>query len=198
MFYINYQDDKISSVVDTKDLVEEYYTNAQIDEFRKAGITVLTQEDQMGMLEVAKYYLRLLRNIKTKDKKIVSNILTYAEGHISTEDNVNLYAVKDVTALWQYNQALWSLRNITRDNTISHKDLNSELLNRVRNLMNFIDRVYTEPMYTWGCLSKSECAYFVKRLRQYEASMCKYCKLQFNWLSDWVILSFTIMIWVEE
>ena len=79
MFYINYQDDKVSSVVDTKDLVEEYYTNAQIEEFRKAGITILTQKDQMNMFEFVKGYSQLLENLKTKDKKIVSDILTCAE-----------------------------------------------------------------------------------------------------------------------
>lgn len=36
MFYVNYVGSDVSSVVDTKDLVEEFYTNAQIKEFRKS------------------------------------------------------------------------------------------------------------------------------------------------------------------
>lgn len=189
MFYINYQDDKISSVVDTKDLVEEYYTNVQIEEFRKAGITILTQKDQMNMFEFVKGYSKLLENLKTKDKKIVSDILTCAEGHIGWEDNVNFFAVRDFRAIWWYNDALWALRNVARDNTISHKDINPELLKKIRRLRNFIDREYTEPVTTWGLMSDDEYADFAKRLRKCEEYMCKSCKLQFDILSEWVGLS---------
>lgn len=189
MFYINYQDDKVSSVVDTKDLVEEYYTNAQIDEFRKAGITILTQKDQMNMFEFVKGYSQLLENLKTKDKKIVSDILICAEGHIGWEDNVKFFAVRDFRSIWWYNDALWALRNVARDNTISHKDINQELLKKIRRLRNFIDREYTEPVTTWGLMSDDEYADFAKRLRKYEEYMCKSCKLQFDILTEWVGLS---------
>ena len=189
MFYINYQDDKVSSVVDTKDLVEEYYTNAQIEEFRKAGITILTQKDQLSMFEFIKYYSKLLENLKTKDKKIVSDILTCAEGHIGWEDNVKFFAVRDFRSIWRYNNALWELRSVARDNTISHKDINQELLKKIRRLRNFIDREYTEPVTTWGSMSDDEYADFAKRLRKYEEYMCKSCKLQFDILSEWVGLS---------
>lgn len=148
MFYINYHDDKVSSVVDTRDLVEEYYTNAQIDEFRKAGITILNQKDQMNMFEFVKGYSQLLENLKTKDKKIVSDILTYAEGHIDWKDTMKFFAVRDFRAIWWYNDALLALRNVAGDNTISHKDINQELLKKIRRLRNFIDREYTEPVTT--------------------------------------------------
>ena len=189
VFYINYQDDKVSSVVDTKDLVEEYYTNAQIEEFRKAGITILTQKDQLSMFEFIKYYSKLLENLKTKDKKIVSDILTCAEGHIGWEDNVKFFAVRDFRSIWRYNNALWELRSVARDNTISHKDINQELLKKIRRLRNFIDREYTEPVTTWGSMSDDEYADFAKRLRKYEEYMCKSCKLRFDILSEWVGLS---------
>lgn len=189
MFYINYHDDKVSSVVDTKDLVEEYYTNAQIDEFRKAGITILNQKDQMNMFELVKVYSQLLENLKTKDKKIVSDILTYAEGHIDWKDTMKFFAVRDFRAIWWYNDALWALRNVAGDNTISHKDINQELLKKIRRLRNFIDREYTEPVTTWGSMSDDEYADFAKRLRKYEEYMCKSCKLQFDILSEWVGLS---------
>lgn len=189
VFYINYQDDKVSSVVDTKDLVEEYYTNAQIEEFRKAGITILTQKDQLSMFEFIKYYSKLLENLKTKDKKIVSDILTCAEGHIGWEDNVKFFAVRDFRSIWRYNNALWELRSVARDDTISHKDINQELLKKIRRLRNFIDREYTEPVTTWGSMSDDEYADFAKRLRRYEEYMCKSCKLQFDILSEWVGLS---------
>lgn len=198
MFYINYHDDKVSSVVDTKDLVEEYYTNAQIEEFRKAGITILNQKDQMGMFEIAKYYLRLLKSIKSKDERVISDIVTYAEGHISKADDVNFYALKDDRVLWQYNQALWSLRNIAGDTTISHRDINPELLKKIRHFINFIDRDFTEPMDTWGYLSTNEYNHFVKNLRRYEESMCQSCKLQFDYLSDWAILSFMLIFRVFD
>lgn len=189
MFYINYHDDKVSSVVDTKDLVEEYYTNAQIEEFRKAGITILNQKDQMNMFEFVKGYSQLLENLKTKDKKIVSDILTYAEGHIDWKDTMKFFAVRDFRAIWWYNDALWALRNVAEDNTISHKDINQELLKKIRRLRNFIDREYTEPVTTWGSMSDDEYADFAKRLRKYEEYMCKSCKLQFDILSEWVGLS---------
>ncbi len=189
MFYVNYQDDKVSSVVDTKDLVEEYYTNAQIEEFRKAGITILTQKDQMNMFEFVKGYSQLLENLKTKDKKIVSDILTYAEGHIDWKDTMKFFAVRDFRAIWWYNDALWALRNVAGDNTISHKDINQELLKKIRRLRNFIDREYTEPVTTWGNMSDDEYADFAKRLRKYEEYMCQSCKLQFDILSEWVGLS---------
>lgn len=189
MFYINYHDDKVSSVVDTRDLVEEYYTNAQIDEFRKAGITILNQKDQMNMFEFVKGYSQLLENLKTKDKKIVSDILTYAEGHIDWKDTMKFFAVRDFRAIWWYNDALWALRNVAGDNTISHKDINQELLKKIRRLRNFIDREYTEPVTTWGSMSDDEYADFAKRLRKYEEYMCKSCKLQFDILSEWVGLS---------
>lgn len=189
MFYINYHDDKVSSVVDTRDLVEEYYTNAQIDKFRKAGITILNQKDQMNMFEFVKGYSQLLENLKTKDKKIVSDILTYAEGHIDWKDTMKFFAVRDFRAIWWYNDALWALRNVAGDNTISHKDINQELLKKIRRLRNFIDREYTEPVTTWGSMSDDEYADFAKRLRKYEEYMCKSCKLQFDILSEWVGLS---------
>lgn len=189
MFYINYQDDKVSSVVDTKDLVEEYYTNAQIEEFRKAGITILAQKDQLSMFEFIKGYSKLLENLKTKDKKIVSDILTCAEGHIGWEDNVKFFAVRDFRSIWWYNNALWELRSVAGDNTISHKDINQELLKKIRRLRNFIYREYTEPVTTWGSMSDDEYADFAKRLRKYEEYMCKSCKLQFDILSEWVGLS---------
>jgi len=192
MFYVNYRDDKVSSVVDTKDLVEEYYTNAQIEEFRKAGITILTQEDQMGMFEIAKYYLRLIDSIKSKDKKVISDIVTYAEGHINMEDAMHLSEVEDFRAILGFNSVLWQCREVVGDNTISHKDINRELLKNIRRLMNLI-REFTEPMNTWGYLSTNECNHFVKKLRRYEESMCQSCKLQFDYLSDWAILSFMIM-----
>lgn len=193
MFYINYQDDKVSSVVDTKDLVEEYYTNAQIDEFRKAGITILTQEDQMVMFEIAKYYLRLIDSIKSKDKKVISDIVTYAEGHINMEDAMHLSEVEDFRAILGYNSVLWQCREVVGDNTISYKDINRELLKKIKHLMILIDEEYTEPVSAWGRPSYHEYACILRRLRRYEKVICRSCKVQLERLSYWAIQSFMII-----
>ena len=102
---------------------------------------------------------------------------------------MKFFAVRDFRSILRYNNVLWELRSVARDNTISHKDINQELLKKIRRLRNFINREYTEPVTTWGNMSDEEYADFAKRLRKYEEYMCKSCKLQFDILSEWAGLS---------
>lgn len=193
MFYVNYVGSDVSSVVDTKDLVEEYYTNAQIKEFRKSGIIILPQTSQMDMFELAKHYLRLLENIDSKDNKVISDIVSYAEGKITDASLVDLSVVKDVSRLEEYRSELIDFRYSARDKSIGHRDLNHALLKSIKQLMSLVDKHEGMGYYEGSAEYEQEYAQLSEKILELGKSMCETCKVQLDGVLNWVELSFELI-----
>ena len=193
MFYVNYVGSDVSSVVDTKDLVEEYYTNAQIKEFRKSGIVILPQTSQTDMFELAKHYLRLLESIDSKDNKVISDIVSYAEGKITDASLVDLSVVKYASRLERYKSELIDFRYSARDKSIGHRDLNRALLKSIKQLMSLVDKHEGMDYYEGSAEYEQEYAQFSEKILELGKSMCETCKVQLDGVLNWVELSFELI-----
>jgi len=192
MFYINYADNNLLGVVDTKDLVEERYTYAQVEAFTKNGIQIFTQDIQMHMLNLAYAYHNLIDALGTKDNAIISSALDYAEGGNAKLSKVTLIRIEAPLKL--YVSCILGVRKAYGYYDFGYRSLNSKMLKWFKYLKASIlqcysvdwsddNNTYTRPDGQFGNSQYDELS---KILDKKIDVFCKEFKMQKRIVNEWV------------
>lgn len=192
MFYINYADDNTLGVVDTKDLVEERYTYAQVKEFTRNGIPILTQDIQMHMLNLAYAYHNLIDALGTKDNAIINSVLDYAEGGNAKLSKVTLIRIE--VPLKLYVSYVLGVRKAYGYSDFGYRSLHPKMLKWFKYLRDSIlecynvdwsddNNTYTRPD---GQLGNSQYDELSKILDKKIDVFCKEFKMQKRIVNEWV------------
>lgn len=192
MFYINYADDNTLGVVDTKDLVEERYTYAQVKEFTKNGIPILTQDIQMHMLNLAYAYHNLIDALGTKDNALINSVLDYAEGGNAKLSKVTLIRIE--VPLKLYVSYVLGVRKAYGYSDFGYRSLHPKMLKWFKHLRDSIlecynvdwsddNNTYTRPD---GQLGNSKYDELSKVLDKKIDVFCKEFKMQKRIVNEWV------------
>lgn len=192
MFYINYADDNTLGVVDTKDLVEERYTYAQVKEFTKNGIPILTQDIQMHMLNLAYAYHNLIDALGTKDNAIINSVLDFAEGKNVKLSKATLIRIE--VPLKLYVSYVLGVRKAYGYSDFGYRSLHPKMLKWFKYLRDSIlecysvdwsddNNTYTRPD---GQLGNSQYDELSKILDKKIDVFCKEFKMQKRIVNEWV------------
>lgn len=192
MFYINYADDNTLGVVDTKDLVEERYTYAQVKEFTRNGIPILTQDIQMHMLNLAYAYHNLIDALGTKDNALINSVLDYAEGGNAKLSKVTLIRIE--VPLKLYVSYVLGVRKAYGYSDFGYRSLHPKMLKWFKYLRDSIlecynvdwsddNNTYTRPD---GQLGNSQYDELSKVLDKKIDVFCKEFKMQKRIVNEWV------------
>ncbi len=192
MFYINYADNNLLGVVDTKDLVEERYTYAQVEDFTKNGIQIFTQDIQMHMLNLAYAYYNLVDALGTKDNALINSVLDYAEGGNARLSKVTLIRIE--VPLKLYVSYILGVRKAYGYSDFGYRSLHPKMLKWFKYLRDSIlecysvdwsddNNTYTRPD---GQLGNSQYDELSKILDKKIDVFCKEFKMQKRIVNEWV------------
>lgn len=192
MFYVNYVDCDIVGVVDTKDLVEERYSLAQVENFTKSGIQILTQDIQIHMLNLAYAYHNLIDALGTKDNAIIKSVLDYAEGREAKLSKVTLIRIEAPLKL--YVSYVLGVRRAYGYSDFGYRSLHPKMLKWFKSMLDSILECYSidwsndNNTYTRkdGQLGNSQYDKLSKILDKKIDVFCKEFKMQKSIVNDWV------------
>lgn len=192
MLYIDYVDNSVVGVADTKDLVEECYTPAQIEQFIKKGIPIFSQDIQMHMLNLAYAYYNLIDALGTKDNAIIKSVLDYAEGREAKLSRVTLIRIEAPLKL--YVSYVAGVRKAYGYSDFGYRSLHPKMLKWFKSMLDSILECYNidwsddNSVYTRkdGKLGNSQYDKLAKVLDKKIDVFCKEFKMQKSIVNEWV------------
>lgn len=202
MFYVNYRGENAVGVVDTEDLVEEYYTYGSINDFQNRGLVILPQEAQTYLFWHMCLYLDLVSRIQNSNKSAISSIsavLAFAEGR---SKNMSKFEMKllSTSQFTNYVSSIKEIRTKFHHTSFGYHDIPSSTYASFSKLIKIAESKKDIPWFdkadTYeredGVLGSHAWDSLLEELDKLEDEFCEKFRFQKDLLHEWFVSAYDL------